>query len=733
MNTNNLEADSRVRIDAQLQQKGWEAAQVSREGASYEDQKKALAGKRPDYVLYVSDDSRRSPLAVLEAKKRSKKSSSLASALDQATGYARKLRCPIALASDGVLFRSRHLLDGNALQVNGEDIREIPSEKILSNFVNTSRWDRGEVVRSADQLVSIFRAAFKSLRKDGLENIDAFSEFSQILFIKILSEIREDESGKRIPFHWNEMEDLTGKRLLRSYRSGLRILSREYEGVFGETQIEKAETLEKIIARLNRYSFIDVDADVKGEAYEYFLRRYNRQKSELAQYFTPRHIVRTMVELTDPSLGQKVYDPFCGTGGMLIQAFKHISKNTKICNDRTEERKRQKLLKERTIYGGDISRVVQAAKMNMILAGDGHSNIRRGSSLDVDTKGKHDAVITNIPFMDDEILCFRHCMDAVKNKLRGRICIIVPERFLDDARSDYVDLREELLHEWEIKRVVSLPREVFRGITSAKTSIIFAEYRGGDISKSKKVSIPYFKVENDGFTLDKRRDPLMGENDLDRLIEDRFEGRVCEDHITESPHWTMKPKEEAGILTDFPVQPLGDLVEIQTRPIKITSGMICREPGIKSKTHSIYLREEKQGYNVRVTKRQKILPGDLVFSTLHTQDGHFAFSDAEYHSTGTHLICRVKLSKIHPDYLFWALDQIIPTLSMVDTTGRENYNKETILALKIPCPPMEEQKEMVQDILRAKKTISRGYESLEKSREDFQARLMGKNRGGGGG
>ena len=745
MDANSLEVDSRVRIDAQLQQRGWSANQILRERARYDDQKRALGGKRPDYVFYVSDGSRRSPLAILEAKKRKKRNSSLASALDQASKYALKLNCPIALASDGVLFRSRHLLDGNPLQINGEEIKEIPSEKILSNFLNSSRWTRGEVVRSADHLVSIFKAAFKFLRKDGLENIEAFSEFSQILFIKILSEINEDETRDNLQFHWKEIEDIAGDILLRRYKEGLQLLREDYEGVFGETKIEKAETLEKIIARLKRYSFIDVDADVKGEAYEYFLRRYNRQKSDLGQYFTPRHVVRSMVELTDPRFEEKVYDPFCGTGGMLIQAFKHIDKNTKIGNLTRERQRRDRILKHKTIYGGDISRVVQAAKMNMILAGDGHSNIRRGNSLDINTDNKYHTVITNIPFGErrDEIAYFRHCMNSVKGKLRGRICVIVPERFLDAEHLDYVHLRRELLQEWIVKRVVSLPREVFRGITSAKTSIIFAENRGGETSNDKKVSVPYFRVENDGFTLDKRRDPLMGENDLDRLLEDRYEEKLCEKHVAKGELWKMKPEEEAGITSKFPLHPLSDLVDIKIRHITITSDMTCREPGMHSKTHSIFLKEEKYGYNVRVTKRHKILPGDLVFSTLHTQDGLFAFSNAEYHSTGTHLICKVKESKINPDYLFWVLDQVVPTLSMVDTTGRENYSKETILALKIPCPSMKQQKEMVADIVKFKAIIKRGYENLEKSRENFKAKITGKKHnfsntiikkiGGGGG
>ena len=731
-NTNEKEADARVRIDAQLRRKGWREEQILREGARHEDERHALQGMRPDYVLYAGDGMRRSPVAVLEAKGQKGKSS-LKDALRQSAEYARRLKCPIALASDGVLFRSAHMSDGRALQVNGEELHEIPSEKTLLRFLRSSAWTRGEVARGTNQLVSIFTAAFRVLRKEGLENIEAFTEFSQILFIKIISEISDDTIRGAEKFHWREMENLAGDRLLRRYEEGLRLLNERYEGVFGATKITKPETMEMIVARLQRYSFIDVDADVKGEAYEYFLRRYNRQKSALGQYFTPRHVVRAMVELIDPQYREKIYDPFCGTGGMLIQAFKHIDRNTQEGDSEREAQKRERILKHETVYGRDAAGVVQAAKMNMILAGDGHSNIHRGNSLDHNVEGKYHIAITNIPFADrrEEIDYFRHCMSAARGKRRGRICVIVPERFLDSPHPDYAGLRAELLREWTVRRVVSLPREVFRGITSAKTSIILADWGDGrgqekPATRAKKIAVPYFRVDNDGFTLDKRRDPLPGENDLDRLLEDRHEGNLCERHGAEAPAWKMKPEEQESISSVFPLRPLRELVEVRERPVTITPDMICREPGLNSKTHSIFLREEKQGYNVKVTRRKKILPGDLVFSCLHTQDGLFAFSDAEYHSTGTHLVCAVKESEMHPDFLFQALELVVPTLSMVDTTGRENYKKETILALKIPCPPLEKQAAIIKEILQAKDALTRARAQLEKARKHFAMQVTTK-------
>jgi type I restriction enzyme M protein len=73
---------------------------------------------------------------------------------------------------------------------------------------------------------------------------------------------------------------------------------------------------------MDKINFTESDFDAKGVIFEYFLKR--RGKDDLAQYFTPRTVVRFMVNYLSPKLGEKVYDPFCGSGGMLIEAFNFV-------------------------------------------------------------------------------------------------------------------------------------------------------------------------------------------------------------------------------------------------------------------------------------------------------------------------------------------------------------------------------------------------------------------------
>ncbi len=416
-------------IDTQLRDIGWKPSQITREGVATAEQRSALGRSKPDYVLYR--EGSKLPLAVVEAKARGK---DLGTALKQGLIYANKISCPVVFASDGALVLTGHISNGKPLMENNEEVREFLSEQKLLNYQNDRIWKRGEVVQKSSQLISIFNTANKALNSEGLANVDAFAEFSQVLFFKIVSEIADSDPDRteRPTAHWHEIQNRAGADLLDSYKSALKRLSKQYPGVFA-TQIgmNSPETLEKIVSSLNKYYFIDVKADIKGEAYEYFLRRYNTQKSDLAQYFTPRHIVSAMVAICDPRLGERIYDPFCGTGGFLVEAYKHLQKNMFDPSDKVLTKNR-KSLRHDSVFGADISRTASAAKMNMILVGDGHSNITRCDSLKKDVSGQYDVVLTNIPFgLEHELDCVQHCLSAVAGKPNGRVCMIVPERILE--------------------------------------------------------------------------------------------------------------------------------------------------------------------------------------------------------------------------------------------------------------------------------------------------------------
>jgi len=296
--------------------------------------------------------------------------------------------------------------------------------------------------------------------------------------------------------------------------------------IFTPLQIKNPIILKRIIDSLDPLSLVDTNSDIKGDAFEYFLKAYlAKQHKDLGEYFTPRHIVKTLIKLVNPKFGETVYDPFCGTGGMLIEAFKHIY-NKMPRNEKTLQQ-----LRRETIYGSEITKNAKITKMNMILTGDGHNNILRQDSLKNPSKKKYDVIITNMPFSlgnydeysglyklgssNSNSLCIEHCFDAIdSNSGNPRIGMVIPEGILFDSK--YTKLREYIYKNSYVKDIVSLPPGTFKPYTDVRTSILYLT-RIKQNNQTQK-SVWHFTVKNDGYTLNTKRQKKEGENDLDLFL-----------------------------------------------------------------------------------------------------------------------------------------------------------------------------------------------------------------------
>jgi type I restriction enzyme S subunit len=139
-----------------------------------------------------------------------------------------------------------------------------------------------------------------------------------------------------------------------------------------------------------------------------------------------------------------------------------------------------------------------------------------------------------------------------------------------------------------------------------------------------------------------------------------------------------------------------DLTPVRT--IQVYDDDTIVDPTISSATHTILVASRSRGFEVKVRKRVRIEPGDLVFSRLHTQNGAFAFSGETFQATGTFIPLEINETRADRRFLFWALYQFVPSLSASDTVGRETFKTDEILALKIPLPPLTEQRRVVARI-----------------------------------
>lgn len=141
------------------------------------------------------------------------------------------------------------------------------------------------------------------------------------------------------------------------------------------------------------------------------------------------------------------------------------------------------------------------------------------------------------------------------------------------------------------------------------------------------------------------------------------------------------------------------------RLIDVMPDDLVTDPTIASATHTISASATHTGAEVKVRKRVRIEPGDLVFSRLHTQNGSFAFSSGRFQATSTFLPLAVREEKVDRRYLFWALHKYVPSLSATDTVGRETFKVDDILGLEIPLPKLDEQKRIARILDRAEEVL----------------------------
>lgn len=535
--SNLAERDIETVIDNELRYLKWNddsknlnACNVYKQRTKTEKQQKLLGRKRPDYILYK--DNSDEPIAIIEAKKPFE---DINKAQKQGIEYAKILDAPIVFTTDGIYTKTYHTKKQANLILNNEEVDELLNQSTLLNFLQDNIYNSidKKVLQSREELISIFKTINNDLRDMGIRGgLDRVDLFSNILFLKVISELAEmaDEIINLPPrdYLWNNFKNKKGLDLLDFLnKQAFDYFKKSYGGeVLSKIEIlsGKEHILNNIIASLDDLWLSDTNTDIKGDAFEYFLRNYGGAETDFGEYFTPRHIVKTMVKLLNPQFGEKVYDGFCGTRGMLTESFKYIKRRMPLNGDTIEQ------LKNKTVFGGEFSTMFRIAKMNMILAGDGHSNIIRQDSYEKKQTNKFDVIITNIPFgskrktdylsqygyngKSAEVCGVLHCLDALNSQNENaRAAILVPEGILFNGNKAYTQLRSDLIEKHSLENVISLPKGAFAD-ASIKSNILIVKKKQ---DKSKN-HIWYFDLRNDGHTLNKARKKLHGQNDIDILL-----------------------------------------------------------------------------------------------------------------------------------------------------------------------------------------------------------------------
>jgi len=340
------------------------------------------------------------------------------------------------------------------------------------------------------------------LRDDGVSYGDYVEQLTYLLFLKMADEqtrLLNKPSTIPVGVDWQSLLDKDGDALEVHYRHILESLGKE-EGMLGvifkksQNRIQDPAKLKRLIMLINDETWVGLDIDVKGDIYEGLLQKNAEDiKSGAGQYFTPRPLIKAMVDVTRPEPGMTICDPACGTGGFILAAHDWIAKQKL-------DKEQKKRLKYKTFKGKDIvDGVVRLCVMNLYLHGI-EAPIDSGDSLISDPGDRFNIILTNPPFGkkssitivnaegkgDRESLIYEredfwattsnkqlNFLQHVKTllEINGRAAIVVPDNVLFEGGAGET-VRRKLLHECDVHTLLRLPTGVFYA-QGVKANVLF--------------------------------------------------------------------------------------------------------------------------------------------------------------------------------------------------------------------------------------------------------------------
>ncbi len=248
-----------------------------------------------------------------------------------------------------------------------------------------------------------------TLRDDGVSYGDYLEQLTYLIFLKMADEYATPPYNRDVgipaAYNWQSLRSKTGAELEGHYVSLLRELGTR-KGMLGQiftkaqNKIQDPAKLFRLIDMVNDTEWVRMDADVKGDIYEGLLEKNAEDtKSGAGQYFTPRALIRAMVECVRPAPGTLIADPACGTGGFFLAAYDFITNPDNFQLDREQKA----FLKHHAFHGNEIvANTRRLCLMNMFLHNigeiDGGAPIASNDSLVADAGRRFDYVLANPPF-----------------------------------------------------------------------------------------------------------------------------------------------------------------------------------------------------------------------------------------------------------------------------------------------------------------------------------------------
>ena len=390
------------------------------------------------------------------------------------------------------------------------------------------------------------------LRDDGMSYGDYVEQLTYLLFLKMADERTQAPYNHKSPvpekYGWQSLIKKDGDELFEHYRHVLEALGNE-KGllglIFGKSQNkfqDPAKLRRLVVDLIDKENWVSMNADVKGDAYEGLLEKNAQDtKSGAGQYFTPRALIRAMVDVMAPKPGETVCDPACGTGGFLLAAHDYVAQQPHLTKPQLRK------LKQETFKGWElVQATARLCAMNLLLHGIGSQDdepIVVADSLAADPGDRFELVLTNPPFgkkssttivgeegkvskerdiverpdfwtttSNKQLNFVQHVKTLLKQN--GRAAVVVPDNVLFEGGAGET-IRRKLLHECDVHTLLRLPTGLFYA-QGVKANVLFFDKKPASETPWTKQLWIYDLRTNQHFTL--KTDPLKRE-DLDEFVQ----------------------------------------------------------------------------------------------------------------------------------------------------------------------------------------------------------------------
>ncbi|MEZ5016629.1 MAG: class I SAM-dependent DNA methyltransferase [Flavipsychrobacter sp.] len=390
-----------------------------------------------------------------------------------------------------------------------------------------------------------------TLRDDGVSYGDYLEQLTYLLFLKMADEYSKPPHNRKIgipeEYNWESLSKLKGDKLDTHYAKLLRALAKQ-DGTLGQiftksqTKIQDPAKLYRLVQMIDKEQWVMMGSDIKGDIYESLLEKNAEDtKSGAGQYFTPRPLIKAMVECLKPEPMKTIADPACGTGGFFLAAYDYLI-------EQNLDKEQKQFLKLSTFHGNEIvANTRRLGLMNLFLHNIGDINsesfISPNDALISEESTHYDYVLANPPFGRKSSMTFTNeegeqekedltynrqdfwvttsnkqlnFVQHIKSMLKsdGRAAVVVPDNVLFEGGAGET-VRKKLLETTNLHTILRLPTGIFYA-NGVKANVIFFDNKPASKTAWTKEVWVYDYRTNIHHTLKKSK---MGYADLKDFVD----------------------------------------------------------------------------------------------------------------------------------------------------------------------------------------------------------------------